>query len=162
MKEAYLPKVATDNQKQPFEQVILHAYLPEIGLTPKHACMADWCKRRETGTDEAGQAERSPLGAPELRTEEGHSGCGAEGQDLQASISALSPQLCLYYEQDTDKRPVKVFQLRVTIEPEMQSTDKGAQNERDDPDIVELEPTVRDGSGVVQQGVVRRRCEEAY
>lgn len=75
----HLPKVATDDQKQPFEKVILHAYLPEIRHAPKHAGMADWRERRETGTDEAGQAERAPLWTPELRTEEGRGGCGAEG-----------------------------------------------------------------------------------
>lgn len=91
--KAYLPKVAADDQTYPFKQVILHAYLPEIRHAPKHARMADWRKRRETGADEAGQAERAPLETPELRTEEGHGGCRTEGQDLQASISASSPRL---------------------------------------------------------------------
>lgn len=55
-----------------------------------------------------------------------------------------------------------MFQLRVAIEPEMQSADKIAQNERNDPNIVELEPAVRDGCRVVQQSVVRRRCQDTY
>jgi hypothetical protein len=81
---AHLPEVAADDQKQPFEQIILHADLPEIGQAPKHAGMTDWRERREAGADEAAQAERAPLRTPEPRTEEGHGGYGAEGQDLQA------------------------------------------------------------------------------
>jgi hypothetical protein len=61
----------------------------------------------------------------------------------------------------TDQSPIEILERLRAIEPEMQAADEIAQNQRDDADIVELEPAMRNPRRVVHQRVVRGRDEEA-
>lgn len=61
----------------------------------------------------------------------------------------------------TNKAPVGIFQSRVAIEPEMQTTDKVAQDQSHDTQVVEMQPAVRYTGRMVQERVVQRRHSQA-
>ena len=61
----------------------------------------------------------------------------------------------------TDHGPIRLLQVRLAVEANVEARDEGAYDLDDDGDVVEAEPQVKVRRGMAQEGVERRGDAEA-